>query len=84
MCLLDYENWIRFRGIPKTRKWRMVRLLHHCYVYLRVFYESTSISYLRASGVQQELDASPDTVASIILGMSETATSAIASGASRN
>ncbi|OGM41281.1 hypothetical protein ABOM_009759 [Aspergillus bombycis] len=64
-CLLDCENWIRFRGIPKTRKSRKVRLLHHCYVYLRIFYESTSVSHVRGSSVQQETDASPDTVTSV-------------------
>ncbi|RAK75857.1 Zn(II)2Cys6 transcription factor [Aspergillus fijiensis CBS 313.89] len=42
-CLLDCENWVRFRGLPKPRKSRKVRLLHHCYVYLRIFHESTSV-----------------------------------------
>ncbi|KAE8377705.1 fungal-specific transcription factor domain-containing protein [Aspergillus bertholletiae] len=64
-CLLDCENWIRFRGIPKTRKSRKVRLLHHCYVYLRIFYESTSVSHVRDSNVQLDMDASPDTVTSV-------------------
>ncbi|KAE8322757.1 fungal-specific transcription factor domain-containing protein [Aspergillus sergii] len=64
-CLLDCENWIRFRGIPKTSKSRKVRLLHHCYVYLRIFYESTSVSHVRGSSMQQEMNASPDTVTSV-------------------
>ncbi|KAE8157417.1 fungal-specific transcription factor domain-containing protein [Aspergillus tamarii] len=64
-CLLDCENWIRFRGIPKTRKSRKVRLLHHCYVYLRIFYESTSVSHVSSSSLQQEMNASPDTVTSV-------------------
>ncbi|GAQ47679.1 Zn(II)2Cys6 transcription factor [Aspergillus tubingensis] len=63
-CLLDCENWVRFRGLPKTRKSRKVRLLHHCYVYLRIFQESTSV--LPMSNVEIESDyASPDTVRSI-------------------
>ncbi|GKZ20879.1 hypothetical protein AbraIFM66951_009198 [Aspergillus brasiliensis] len=63
-CLLDCENWVRFRGMPKTRKSRKVRLLHHCYVYLRIFHESTSV--LPVSHVEIESDhASPDTVRSI-------------------
>ncbi|KAI2986189.1 Arylsulfotransferase (ASST) family protein [Aspergillus niger] len=63
-CLLDCENWVRFRGLPKTRKSRKVRLLHHCYVYLRIFQESTSV--LPVSHVEIESDhASPDTVRSI-------------------
>ncbi|KAB8268238.1 fungal-specific transcription factor domain-containing protein [Aspergillus minisclerotigenes] len=64
-CLLDCENWIRFRGIPKTRKSRKVRLLHHCYVYLRIFYESTSVSHVRGSSMQQEMNESPDTITSV-------------------
>lgn len=43
-CLLDCEHWIRLRGLPKKTKSRKVRLLHHCYVYLRIFQASTSVS----------------------------------------
>lgn len=42
-CLLDCEHWIRLRGLIKNTKSRKVRLLHHCYVYLRIFHESTSV-----------------------------------------
>ncbi|PWY92974.1 C6 transcription factor [Aspergillus sclerotioniger CBS 115572] len=63
-CLLDCENWIQFRGLPKTRKSRKVRLLHHCYVYLRIFQESTSV--LPVPHVEAEIDpASPETVRSV-------------------
>ncbi|KAE8148604.1 fungal-specific transcription factor domain-containing protein [Aspergillus avenaceus] len=63
-CLLDCENWICFRGIPKKRKSSKVRLLHHCYVYLRIFYESTSVSHLKCPSVQDP-STSPDTVTSM-------------------
>ncbi|PYI28159.1 C6 transcription factor [Aspergillus indologenus CBS 114.80] len=64
-CLLDCENWVRFRGLPKPRKSRKVRLLHHCYVYLRIFHESTSV--LPPVPTDGEIDhASPEaTVGSI-------------------
>ncbi|RAK75443.1 Zn(II)2Cys6 transcription factor [Aspergillus fijiensis CBS 313.89] len=42
-CLLDCEHWITIRGIPKPHKSRKVRLLHHCYLSSRTFYESTSV-----------------------------------------
>ncbi|PYH47875.1 Zn(II)2Cys6 transcription factor [Aspergillus saccharolyticus JOP 1030-1] len=60
-CLLDCENWVRWRGLPKPRKSRKVRLLHHCYVYLRIFHESTSV--LPAGPPDRECDpASPAAV----------------------
>ncbi|RAL04520.1 Zn(II)2Cys6 transcription factor [Aspergillus ibericus CBS 121593] len=62
-CLLDCENWIQFRGLPKTRKSRKVRLLHHCYVYLRIFQESTSV--LPVPHVEEPDHASPETVRSV-------------------
>jgi len=40
---LEAEKFIRLRGL-KRHKSRKVRLLHHCYVFERLFYESTSIS----------------------------------------
>jgi len=40
---LEAEKFIRLRGL-KRRKSRKVRLLHHCYVFGRLFYESTSLS----------------------------------------
>ncbi|KAK5053929.1 hypothetical protein LTR84_001891 [Exophiala bonariae] len=38
---LEAEKFIRLRGLHR-RKSRKVRLLHHCYVFERLFYESTS------------------------------------------
>lgn len=40
---LEAEKLIRLRGL-KRKKSRKVRLLHHCYVFERLFYESTFIS----------------------------------------
>ncbi|KAJ5594703.1 uncharacterized protein N7459_000911 [Penicillium hispanicum] len=42
-CFLDCEQWILSRGVIKPKKSRKVRLLHHCYLCSRVFYESTSV-----------------------------------------
>lgn len=41
--LLDAERLIRLRGLPKSNLSRKVRLLHHCYAYLRIFNESTLV-----------------------------------------
>lgn len=38
--LLEAEKFIRLKGLNR-RKSRKVRLLHHCYVYVRIFHEST-------------------------------------------
>lgn len=40
---LEAEKFIRLRGLNR-RKSRKVRLLHHCYAFERIFYESTFIS----------------------------------------
>ncbi|RMZ91378.1 hypothetical protein DV736_g1390, partial [Chaetothyriales sp. CBS 134916] len=40
---LEAEKFIRLRGLHR-RKSRKVRLLHHCYVFERLFYESTSVA----------------------------------------
>lgn len=40
---LEAEKFIRLRGLMR-RKSRKVRLLHHCYVFERLLYESISIS----------------------------------------
>jgi len=40
---LEAEKFIRLRGLHR-RKSRKVRLLHHCCVFERLFYESTSIA----------------------------------------
>lgn len=39
--LLETERLVRVRGLPARRKSRKIRLLHHCYVYMRLFHEST-------------------------------------------
>ncbi|KAF7189180.1 Arginine metabolism regulation protein II [Pseudocercospora fuligena] len=39
--LIEAEKFIRMRGLNR-RKSRKVRLLHHCYAYERIFFESTS------------------------------------------
>ncbi|KAF2154453.1 hypothetical protein K461DRAFT_327400 [Myriangium duriaei CBS 260.36] len=41
--LLQAELYIRLRGLPRNKKSRKVRLLHHCYSFERVFHESTYI-----------------------------------------
>lgn len=38
--LLETEKLVRLRGLSK-KKSRKVRLLHHCYVHMRLFHEST-------------------------------------------
>ena len=43
--LLETEKFIRMKGLNR-RKSRKVRLLHHCYAYMRFFHESTIISGL--------------------------------------
>ncbi|KAF2166421.1 hypothetical protein M409DRAFT_66506 [Zasmidium cellare ATCC 36951] len=40
--LLEAEKFIRMRGLNR-RKSRKVRLLHHCYAYERIFFESTLV-----------------------------------------
>lgn len=45
--LLETEKFIRMRGLNR-RKSRKVRLLHHCYAYMRFFHESTIISGLHS------------------------------------
>ncbi|KIW88558.1 uncharacterized protein Z519_10604 [Cladophialophora bantiana CBS 173.52] len=41
--LFDAEKLIRLRGLTKPQKSRRVRLLHHCYSYQRILYESTFV-----------------------------------------
>lgn len=38
--LLEAEKFIRLKGLNRNKS-RKVRLLHHCYVYVRIFHEST-------------------------------------------
>lgn len=45
--LLESEKFIRMKGLNR-RKSRKVRLLHHCYAYMRFFHESTVISGLHS------------------------------------
>ncbi|KAL0262779.1 hypothetical protein SLS55_001752 [Diplodia seriata] len=40
--LLDAERLIRLRGLTKPRISRKIRLLHHCYAYIRLMHETTS------------------------------------------
>jgi arginine metabolism regulation protein II len=40
---LEAEKFIRLRGLNRNKS-RKVRLLHHCYAFERIFYESTAIS----------------------------------------
>lgn len=42
--LLETERLVRVRGLPARRKSRKIRLLHHCYVYMRLFHESTFLA----------------------------------------
>ncbi|KAI9933129.1 hypothetical protein MW887_007600 [Aspergillus wentii] len=63
-CLLDCESWIHSHGLPKTTKSRKVRLLHHCYVYLRIFHESTSVSPITASDTDAD-QTTPATMVSV-------------------
>lgn len=39
-CLLIAERYIRTKGLTKRRLSRKVRLLHHCYAYLRIINET--------------------------------------------
>lgn len=41
--LLETEKLVRLRGLPK-KKTRKIRLLHHCYVHMRLFHESTFVA----------------------------------------
>lgn len=43
LYLLEAEKFIRLKGLVKSRKSRKVRLLSHCYGYMRLFYESTFV-----------------------------------------
>ena len=45
--LLETEKFIRLKGLNR-RKSRKVRLLHHCYAYMRFFHESTIICGLHS------------------------------------
>lgn len=45
--LLETEKFIRMKGLNR-KKSRKVRLLHHCYAYMRFFHESTTISGLHS------------------------------------
>jgi arginine metabolism regulation protein II len=49
--LLEVEKFIRLKGLNR-RKSRKVRLLHHCYVFERLFHEST---YMRGQKLRHRL-----------------------------
>lgn len=46
--LLEAEKFIRLRGL-KRKKSRKARLLHHCYVFERIFHESMYVSDVNSS-----------------------------------
>lgn len=48
--LLETERLVRVKGLPARRKSRKIRLLHHCYVYMRLFHESTFLVGVAGSG----------------------------------
>ena len=41
---IEAEKFIRLRGLNRQQKSRKVRLLHHCYAFERIIYESTAIA----------------------------------------
>lgn len=45
---LEAEKFIRLRGLNR-KKSRKVRLLHHCYAFERIFYESTALGGINSS-----------------------------------
>ncbi|KAF4126441.1 Pfam:DUF3468 [Geosmithia morbida] len=49
-CLHDAGALIRQRGLAKPQKSRRVRMLHHCYAYLKIMHEST---FLEAKGLPE-------------------------------
>ncbi|KAI5922110.1 fungal-specific transcription factor domain-containing protein [Camillea tinctor] len=53
---LETEKFIRLRGLDR-RKSRKVRILHHCYVFQRMFYESTCVSGIPSSHRRRVLEA---------------------------
>ncbi|KAI0596578.1 fungal-specific transcription factor domain-containing protein [Biscogniauxia sp. FL1348] len=53
---LETEKFIRLRGLNR-RKSRKVRMLHHCYAFQRMFYESTCVSTMPSSHRRQVLEA---------------------------
>lgn len=56
--LLDTEKFIRLCGLTKPSKSRRIRLLHHCYSFPRIFYESTFVTGPGSSQRELSLDAS--------------------------
>ncbi|OJD36538.1 c6 transcription factor [Diplodia corticola] len=52
--LLDAERLIRLRGLTKPRISRKVRLLHHCYAYIRLMHETTWPSTASSSSFRIE------------------------------
>lgn len=52
--LLEAEKFIRMRGLNR-RKSRKVRLLHHCYAYERIFFESTVVRNAASSLYQRHV-----------------------------
>ncbi|KAL5362530.1 hypothetical protein BJX96DRAFT_186088 [Aspergillus floccosus] len=58
-CLLVTEQFIKRKGLSKPTLSRKVRLLHHCYAYLRIVNESIIVSDMSADPFQQ-LGVFPD------------------------
>jgi arginine metabolism regulation protein II len=47
--IVEAEKIVRLRGLMRRGKSRKVRMLHHCYVYLRVFHESLSLPSMQSN-----------------------------------
>ncbi|KAL4893151.1 hypothetical protein BDV59DRAFT_193326 [Aspergillus ambiguus] len=58
-CLLVTEQFIKRKGLTKPTLSRKVRLLHHCYAYLRIINESIIVSDMSNDPFQQ-LGVFPD------------------------
>lgn len=53
---LEAERVIRLRGLTKVEKSRKVRLLHHCYAYMRIFHESLSTFSIKSQSRLRIMD----------------------------
>ncbi|KAF7190873.1 Arginine metabolism regulation protein II [Pseudocercospora fuligena] len=49
LYLYDADKYIRMKGLTKSTKSRKVRMLHHNYSYMRLFYESTALNHLEST-----------------------------------
>lgn len=59
---LEAEKFIRLRGLGRNKKSRKVRLLHHCYAFERMIYESTvpstQVHSLHRNNVRKAIESS--------------------------